>query len=52
MRLAPQLGHVSNFCSLNADPLEPAELLHYLENSDREITGIQAGRPYRLCFEP
>jgi len=50
--MAPQLGHVSNFCRLKTGPLEPDQRADGIWDSGWENGWIQTGCPRRTCFEP
>jgi hypothetical protein len=50
-RLAPQPGHVSNFCGLKRGPLEPFQLLLDQWHPHQTGTRIQTGRPGEILLE-
>jgi len=49
--LAPQSGHVSNFCSLKRGPLEPVQFLSGQWRTRKTGTLIQTGCPAEILLE-
>ena len=50
--LAPQSGHVSNFCGLTRGPIEPVQFLSVQSRTGKTGTPIQAGYPAEILLEP